>query len=216
MKEIGYEFRDRALLERALTTPACRMDRPGVEDNQRLEFLGDAVLGLLAADILYSKCPRSPEGEMTVRRSGMVSTAALCRAAERVGLPGKLRRNKGAEPLPEGAKTVADAVEAIAGAAWLDGGLDAARRVFDALGLAEEVSSGAVCNPKGELQMRSQALVPPVAPEYTLLSTSGKAHAPVFTVRVSVPGVGGAEASAHSRKEAEALAAAKLLSMNLV
>ena len=216
MKEIGYEFSNRSLLETALTTPSCRMERPDVPDNQRLEFLGDAVLGLLAADWLYSMHPGSDEGDLTVRRTHMVSSAALCRAAERIGLREKLLRNRGAAPLAGNSKTIADAVEAVMGAAWLDGGLAAAAKVFEALGLAGDEETSDISNPKGELQIRSQALTPPVAPQYELLSVSGRAHAPVFTVRVSVPGVGHAEASARSRREAEALAAARLLSMDLI
>jgi len=210
MSEIfGYAFRNPSLLEEALVTPSCKMQSPDVTDNQRLEFLGDAVLGLLAADRLYAELPNEQEGALTVQRTQMVSAAALCEAAARLDLVPLLKRNKGAEPLPSNSKTIADAVEAIIGAAWLDGGLAAAKQVFEALGLSSE---GAVCtNPKGELQIRAQAMKPPQHPAYELLSTAGKAHEPVFTVRVSVVGMGEATASAHSHKEAEARAAAALL-----
>lgn len=206
---LGYEFENPALLEEALVTPSCKMESPDVTDNQRLEFLGDAVLGLLAADRLYAELPDKQEGALTVRRTQMVSAAALCEAAARLELAPLLKRNKGAEPLPANSKTIADAVEAIIGAAWLDGGLAAAKQVFDALGLSP---GGAACaNPKGELQIRAQAMKPPQHPAYELLATAGKAHEPVFTVRVSVPNLGTATASAHSHKEAEARAAAALL-----
>ena len=214
MEIFGYEFRDDALLEEALTTPAYRMVAPGARDNQRLEFLGDAVLGLLAADRLYSECPDASEGELTVKRSGLVSAAALCAAAERLGLSSRLRRNKGAAPLAKGSKTCADAVEAVLGAAWLDGGLDAARRVFAALSLNEAPAPAWAGNPKGELQMRAQAMTPPRHPVYELVRTAGRAHEPVFTVKVSVDGMGEATAEAGSHKEAEALAAARLLSLD--
>ncbi|MBQ0033208.1 MAG: ribonuclease III, partial [bacterium] len=142
----------------------------------------------------------------------MVSAAALCEAAARQGLAAHLRRNAGAVELPRNAKTLADAIEAIIGAAYLDGGSAAAKQVFDALELtanAEEAEwSG---NPKGELQVRAQAMKPPRHPEYELLKTEGKAHEPVFTVRVAVDGMGSATASARSHKQAESLAAAKLL-----
>ena len=209
---IGYAFRNGALLAEALTAPSYRMDFPDARDNQRLEFLGDAVLGLMAAERLFREFPGESEGSLTVRRAHMVSAVALCEAAERIGLAPHLRRNRQAAPLPRGAKTLADAVEAVIGAAYVDGGLDAARRVFQSLGLesnAADVPWSA--NPKGELQIRAQAQKPPQHPKYELMKTEGTAHEPVFTVKVSVEGFGEAEASARSHKEAESLAAAKLL-----
>ena len=212
MEFLGYTFGNEALLDEALTTPAYRMDFPNAHDNQRLEFLGDAVLGLLAAERLYAEFPNEPEGPLTVRRTHMVSSAALCEAAGRLGLVASLRRNHGAAPLAPNAKTIADAVEAVIGAAYLDGGLPAAKVVFETLALSSEVQAAAWNgNPKGELQIRAQAMKPPRHPEYTLLATAGKAHEPVFTVRVAVDGLGEAEASARSHKEAEQKAAANLL-----
>ena len=212
MEIFGYEFQNDALLEEALTTPSYRMQHPDAKDNQRLEFLGDAVLGLMAAERLYAELPREHEGSLTIRRTHMVSAAALCAAAGRFGLAERLRRNKGAEPLPENAKTLADAIEAIIGAAYLDGGFAAAKTVFEALALTTNAESGEwSVNPKGDLQIKTQAMKPPRHPEYTLLSTAGKAHEPIFTVKVSVEGVGEAIAKAGNRKEAEQLAAADLL-----
>jgi len=210
---LGHSFRDEALLEEALTTPSCRMDRPGIADNQRLEFLGDAVLGALAAERLYAEFPEDPEGSLTVKRTHMVSTAALCAAADRFGLAAHLMRNRGAEPLPKDAKTLADAMEAIVGAAYLDGGLDAAREVFETFDLESGNGDGGRWggNPKGELQIRAQAMSPQRMPEYVVVDVGGKPHEPVFTVRVRVDGVGEAVASARSHKAAEAMAASKLL-----
>lgn len=209
---LGYEFRNPALLAEALTTPSFRMSEPTAHDNQRLEFLGDAVLGFLAADRLYAEFPDEAEGLLTVKRTHLVSSAALCAAAERLGLAAHLRRNRGAAELPRTSKTLADAIEAIIGAAWLDGGLAAAKAVFDALELEVNAEAGAWSgNPKGDLQIKTQAMTPPRQPEYTLVRVAGKSHAPVFTVRVSVADVGEATASASSRKEAESRAAAALL-----
>lgn len=208
----GYRFRNPALLEEALTTPSFRMSSPGARDNQRLEFLGDAVLDFLAADRLYAECPDGDEGALTVRRAHMVSSPALCAAAARHSLASRLRRNKGAEPLPESAKTCADAVEAVLGAVWLDGGLEAARGVFAALDLESKAECSSWSgNPKGDLQVRVQAMTPPRHPEYSLVSVAGKSHEPVFTVKVSVEDVGEAVASARTRQGAEAAAAAVLL-----
>lgn len=213
MAEIfGYEFANGALLEEALTTPSYRMDVPSATDNQRLEFLGDAVLGLLSAERLYAEFPQEQEGALTVRRTHLVSAAALCGAAVRLGLASRLRRNRGAVELPQNAKTLADAVEAVIGAAYLDGGFAAARQVFAALELDANAVDGEWCgNPKGELQVRAQAMRPPRHPRYELLKTEGRAHEPVFTVRVTVEGLGSATASARTHKQAEALAAAQLL-----
>ncbi len=210
----GYEFTDEALLEEALTTPSCKQTDRGVRDNQRLEFLGDAVLGLLAADRLFAALPREAEGSLTVRRTHMVSSTALCEAAARHGLAPLLRRNKGAEPLGSGSKTLADAVEAIIGAAYLDGGMAAAKAVFEALALTDRAKESEWSeNPKGELQVRAQAMTPPRHPEYRLVRTEGKAHDPLFTVEVSVDGLGTATGTARTRKEAESHAAASLISM---
>jgi len=212
MEIFGYEFANEALLKEALTTPAYKMDTPDAKDNQRLEFLGDAVLGLLAAERLHAEFDSADEGSLTVRRTHMVSSAALCAAAARFDLASRLLRNRHAAPLAATAKTLADAVEAVLGAAYLDGGLEAARRIFDALELSVHAEEGAWSeNPKGDLQVLAQAMNPPRHPHYELLQVVGKAHEPVFTVRVSVEGLGSVEASAHTRKEAEALAAAKLL-----
>ena len=212
MEIFGYSFKDEGLLTEALTTPSYRMTFPDATDNQRLEFLGDAVLGLLSAERVFAAFPKEAEGPLTVRRTHMVSSAALCEAANRAGLASSLRRNRGADDLPRNAKTLADAVEAIIGAAYLDGGLEAAAQVFEALDLSANAAEGEWNgNPKGELQVISQAMTPPRRPEYTLVKTAGTAHEPVFTVRVKVEGLGEAEATSGSHKKAESLAAANLL-----
>lgn len=212
MEFLGHDFADEGLLAEALTTPSCRMMSPDIRDNQRLEFLGDAVLGLLAAERLYAGFPRQQEGSLTVMRTHMVSTAALCAAADRQGLVPRLRIASHLSPLAKNAKTVADAVEAVIGAAYLDGGFPAARKVFERLGLTANAEEGEWNgNPKGELQVRAQAMRPPRHPEYTLVATAGKAHEPVFTVKVSIEGLGEATATARTHKAAEARAAARLL-----
>ena len=209
---LGHDFADEALLQEALTTPSCRMELPDISDNQRLEFLGDAVLGMMAAERLYGAFPKEQEGPLTVMRTHMVSTAALCEAADRQGIVPYLKRASHLPPIAKTAKTVADAVEAIIGAAYLDGGYPAAREVFETLELTANAREGEWNgNPKGELQVRAQAMRPPRHPEYTLVSTTGKAHEPIFTVRVFVEGLGEATASARNHKAAESAAAARLL-----
>ena len=212
MEIFGYRFNDPALLETALTTPARKMNNPSAKDNQRLEFLGDAVLGMLSAECVYHDFPNVKEGALTVMRTHMVSAAALCAAVGESGFAASLRQNRGAAPLPPNSKTIADALEAVIGAAYLDGGYEAAKKIFRTLELEANAGEGEwVANPKGELQVRSQSMNPPRRPEYTLVKTSGKAHKPLFTVRVAVEGFGEATAEAGNRKEAEALAAGILL-----
>lgn len=212
MELLGYCFKNVELAETALTTPACKIDRPDVVDNQRLEFLGDSILNFLAAERLYAAKPTEKEGSLTVRRTHMVSTAALCEAAVNNGLLPLLKRNRGAAELPRNSKTLADAVEAIVGAAYLDGGMEAANIIFETLGVSANAAKGEWSeNPKGELQELAQRMDPPRHPVYELVNVAGKAHEPIFTVRVSVEDVGEAVATAHNRKEAEAEAARRLL-----
>ena len=211
-RKVGYAFRDSSLLARALTTPACRMDHPEDGDNQRLEFLGDAVFGLLSADAVYAAFPDDAEGLLTVRRTHLVSGAALADAAERLGLRDFLKFNQGAQPPPPHAKVLADSLEALMGAVWLDGGLPAARAVFAVLDLPfKELFNEWDANPKGYLQVKAQAMHPPRRPVYEVMQVSGAAHAPVVTVRVSVHGLGEAEATAGSKSAAEVAAASALL-----
>lgn len=211
-RKIGYAFKDVSLLETALTTPACRMDHPEVEDNQRLEFLGDAVFGLLSADAVFAAYPWEQEGALTVRRTHLVSGAALTAAAERIGLGDSLRRNAGAAPLAPHAKALADALEAIMGAVWLDGGLEAARTVFGKLELPiDEKLNEWGANPKGHLQVLAQAMKPSRHPVYTVNEVKGPSHAPTVTVTVSVPGLGKATATSGSQRQAEIDAASALL-----
>ena len=211
-KRIGYRFRDASLLEAALTTPACRMDRPEVEDNQRLEFLGDAVFGLLSADAVYEAYPWEQEGKLTVRRTHLVSTTALIAAANRIGLGEFLKRNAGAQPLSPRAKVLADAMEAVMGAVWLDGGFSAAKSVFGRLNLPiDEKLNEWSDNPKGHLQVISQSMKPSRKPIYTVDSVKGPSHAPTVTVTVEVVGMGKATATADSFRKAEVAAAVALL-----
>ena len=211
-EKLGYTFRDKALLERALTTPACRMDHPELPDNQRLEFLGDAVFGLLSADAVFAAYPDEQEGPLTVRRTHLVSGAMLAKVAERIGLRDHLRRNKGASALPPLAKPLSDAMEAVMGAVWLDGGLPATRTVFDHLELPLNAPLNEWSqNPKGALQVKAQSMTPPRPPVYTIDAVKGPDHAPTVTVTVTVENWGSATATAGSKTAAEVAAAAKLL-----
>ena len=210
---IGYRFRNIELLALALTTPAFRMDHPRAQDNQRLEFLGDAVFGLCSAEALYRAHPDDSEGSLTVRRKKLASGAALAEAAERLGLRRLLRRNRGAAPLPDAAKPMADAMEAVLGAVWLDGGAEAARTVYARLwsDSDDDAFDEWSDNPKGKLQVRTQAMRPPRKPCYETVRVDGPAHAPHVVVRVVAEGVGEALGEGGSHHAAETAAAAALL-----
>ncbi len=209
-EKIGYTFKDPALLDRALSTPSVRMVDPTAKDNQRLEFLGDAVFGLLSAERVFTLNPDDQEGLLTVRRTHLVSGAALAAAAEKLGLRNLLKRNIGAHEIPPHAKLLADALEAVMGAVWLDGGLDVARGVFTRLELPfDEKFNEWDANPKGFLQTKAQALHQ--KPVYEVLEVKGTAHEPIVTTRVTVKGLGSAEATAISKTAAEVAAADALL-----
>lgn len=211
-KTLGYEFRDAELLRRALNAPACRMDHPELKDNQRLEFLGDAVFGLLTAEAVFAAYPEEQEGALTVRRTHLVSGAALAAVAERIGIRRFLRRNAGAAPIAPNSKVLADAMEAVMGAVWLDGGLDSARAVFRRLNLpVKDDLNRWKDNPKGHLQILSQRLKPSRYPVYTIDSVRGPSHAPTVTITVSVPGLEKATATAVTQRQAEIDAATALL-----
>lgn len=211
-QKIGYEFRDSALLALALSTPSVRQSSPDADDNQRLEFLGDAVFGLFVAEALYRAFPDEQEGPLTMRRAHLVSGKALAELAERIGLRRHLVRGEGLPELPPGAKPVADAMEALMGAVWLDGGDAAARKVFARLEMSVEgPCDERVENPRLVVQKIAQSRTPQVRPVYEILSMDGPAHEPVITARVTVKGIGSAEAKGRSKAAAEAAAAVALL-----
>lgn len=213
-RALGYRFRARELLVKALTNPSFRQSRPelrhGIDDNQRLEFLGDAVLGLLSADQLHKAHPEEPEGLLTARRSRLVNGSALAALARQIHLENFILLGAGESPDNENA--LADTLESIFGAAWLDGGLEAARTLYAQLGIGREIPEAAAVlalNPKGELQQRCQACGGG-NPVYKTLSAQGPDHAPIYEVRATALGQS-ATALGSTKKSAEAAAACALL-----
>lgn len=213
---IGYRFRDKALLEMAVTHPSYRFESEGVEyDNQRLEFLGDAVLDLLLAESLYDALPSEAEGALTSARSRLASGRALAKHARRVGLGTFLRMGRGEEASGgrSRASSLADALEALIGAAYLDKGLKGARKLFECVFAPDwSVLAGDRLsdNPKGKLQEYAQAKWKR-GPVYSVLKTEGPAHARVFSVAVRLPDGRKAQGTSGSKREAETLAAAAIL-----
>ena len=218
--KLGHGFRDAGLLELALTHASVgegavrdARGRPFM-DNQRLEFLGDRVLGLLVADRLVRDYPDADEGEMSSRLHGLVDKAACARAAEALGVGDAMRLSPG-EAKQGGRRregVLGDAMEAILAAVWLDGGIDAARNVFDRAWAAELAAppKRAVSNPKSALQEwalgQGRAL-----PTYRIVERTGSDHAPTFTVEASVEGYPPLTAQGRSRQDAEKSAAIGLL-----
>ena len=214
---IGHTFADRQLLEMALTCPSFRA-MPGNEeiaDNQRLEFLGDAVFGMLSAEYLFTRYPDEHEGAMTVRRSNMASGKALANMARSIGLGSylRMRTQDEAHGGRDNDRFLAEAMEALFGAVWRDGGLVAAQSFFERLvGLVpQEPQASWVANPKGSLQELAQKHAWPDSPTYTLIGCQGPDHAPEYTVRASVHGGHSAEGTGKTKRDAEAAAASALL-----
>lgn len=209
---LGYAFRDEGLLRLALTHRSLAHDQSGpTPDNQRLEFLGDAVLQLVLTRELYDKFPTLDEGPLTKARAQMVNRRTLTSQGRQLGLGEYLLLSRGeaATGGREKASALADAFEALVGAIYLDGGLDAARdflrRQFrDAFGGLPGIPS--LENPKGELQELLQAKSPE-APQYRLESASGPDHERVFESAVYHDGQELGRGHGRSKKEAESQAA---------
>ena len=214
MHRLGYTFRDPLLLTLALTHPSARNEHNLPDDNQRLEYLGDAALGLATAATLYRDHPGLGEGELTVRRSQVTSTTALATVARSIDLGPDLILGRGEEQSGGRDKpnNLADAVEAILGAAFLDGGLDAVCAIFDktiAPHLAPEPSAESA-NYKGILQEWAQRHGH-ACPVYHVIHAEGPAHQRSFTVTVSLDNGLTASGCGASKRTAEQQAARELL-----
>jgi ribonuclease III len=209
---LGYKFRDENLLRLALTHPSVAHES-GVasEHNQRLEFLGDAVLQLILTQRLYEKFPAFDEGVLTKTRARLVNRRTLAERARALDLGAHLILSRGEESSGGRgrASALADVFESLVGAIFLDGGLDAAR-AFILHGFAADFSpladSAGIENPKGELQEWLQSRSPS-APEYQTVSATGPDHDRVFECVVQHEGVELARGRGKSKKTAESEAA---------
>ena len=213
-RAIQYRFRDRGLLEHAMThTSRANEDvSGGVVDNESLEFLGDAVLGFVVADMLFREFPTFSEGDKSKTKASLVSTATLARQAEHLSLGEHLLLGRGEEKTGGRRKQalLADGYEALIAAIYLDGGIEQARkfiaREFGAL--VDEVRSHGVAGHdyKSALQELVQARDLPL-PDYRLIGTVGPDHRKQFHVEVVVRGESLAQAIGPSKKDAEQEAA---------
>ncbi|WP_305969185.1 MULTISPECIES: ribonuclease III [unclassified Mameliella] len=210
-ESLGHRFADPRLLRRAVTHAS--MSGPGREDNQRLEFLGDRVLGLVMAEALLERDRAATEGQMAPRFNALVRKETCADVARQVGIGNALKLGR-SEQLSGGRRKMAllgDAMEAVIAAVYLDAGFEAARalilRLWDKrIDAVEEDAKDA----KTALQEWAQARGHQ-PPKYVETARSGPDHAPVFTIEVRLPDGTSAEATAGSKRQAEQMAARTLL-----
>jgi ribonuclease-3 len=215
-RRIGYDFRDPGFLREALTHSSFANEKPGggAEHNERLEFLGDAVLGLAAAGYLCELFPDVREGELSRLRARLVNEKSLAEAARRLALGEHLLLGRGEERSGGRQKQsiLADAAEALVGAVFRDGGWSEAYRVVRSFFL--QTPEGGVLRAPPDAKTRLQELCQErfrEAPHYRLLSQSGPSHEPIFTVAVVRGDEALAEGTGKSKKEAEQAAAEEAL-----
>ncbi|MBQ8200248.1 MAG: ribonuclease III [Clostridia bacterium] len=203
MSSLGYQFKNPALLRRALTHPSM-----GADDNQRLEFLGDAVLQYIMSDILYATHPRDREGQLTHLRALLVCEAALSQVARSLHVGEALLMDRG-EELTGGRdkpSVLCDAMEAILAAVYLDGGLDAAREIVLRCWPKPEEVHRPMQDSKGALQEHLQKDGGD-APTYEIVSQNGPPHDRTFQAAVFRYGVELARGTGKTKKQAEQAAA---------
>ena len=213
---LGYSFQDRSLLEQALTHKSYGYElnpdlHLALRDNERLEFLGDAVLQLILSDLLVCSFPDYDEGNLTKTRAALVNEKSLSEMGLALGLPKLVRLGKG-EQLTGGrdkASIVSDAFEALMGALYLDGGFDNARSIIKKLfsPLMQNAESPLFHSDFKSLLQEFAQGSEGVIPVYRILKSVGPDHARVFQVEVSLSGRVLAVASGASKKRAEQNAA---------
>jgi ribonuclease III len=209
---LGHRFRDPALLQRALTHSSYANENEDVEDNERLEFLGDSILNFLVAEKLFAAFPFEEEGTLSKSRSTLVSEEHFAALARRLGLGSLLRLSPGEDRAGgrERDARLADAFEAVFAALSLDGGVEVARaaagRFFDADLAALDLGALPSHDPKTALQERAQAEGKPL-PAYRLVEESGPPHDPRFLYEVSYGEGISARGEGSSKKDAQRNAA---------
>ena len=213
---IDYEFNDKSLLRCSLTHRSYSAENNLLYDNQRLEFLGDAVLEIILSEYLFKRYPKAQEGNMTKMRSAMVQQDALAKLARKIDLGNFFIIGKG-EMETGGSdrdSSLADLFESLTGAFYLDAGLQRVEQFIIPLieiVFPEPIELLTTLNPKGDLQEYAQRKWN-CPPEYSIIKTSGPDHNPHYTVNVfiAVPNIS-AIGEAGSRKQAESEAARQLL-----
>ena len=218
-RRLCYGFTDPSLLERALTHRSHRHEAGTADppiDYERLEFLGDALLGLFVSERLMTLDPSADEGTLTRRKQAVVSQTTLAAASRRLGLGDALLLGRGEDATGGRTKPslLADVFESVLAAVYLDGGLRVAR-AFARRHLGEELAAAAASSgPVGDDKTRLQEMVQArwrLTPRYRMVAVSGPAHARVFTAEVLVGGRVAGEGQGTSRKDAERSAAGEAL-----
>jgi ribonuclease-3 len=217
-ERLGHGFRDLSLLDRALThTSHAHEAGDDGAHNEPLEYLGDAVIGLVVAEMLHRRDPEGAEGKKSKARAHLVAARSLARRADTLGLPGLLRLGRGEEKTGGRQKQAlwADAYEAVVAALYLDGGLDAAARLVHrdfADSLSGAHVAGAAVDAKSVLQEVLQARGEAV-PEYVVVAEEGPDHRKQFRVRCLVGGAVAGEGVGFSKKAAQQEAARRALQL---
>ena len=209
-EKLGYTFQNPALLENALTHSSCANESRGkLQSNERLEFLGDSILGMVVADHLYRNHPDLPEGELTRTRAALVCEESLVEVAAELNLGEYLRLGKGEES--GGGRhrpsIQADAVEAVLAAVYLDGGIGSARKIIQRYILCREIEG---LNSSRDYKTALQELVQRESGQvlgYQLIGSEGPDHAKIFSVEVDLNGQPIGQGKGRSKKEAEQMAA---------
>lgn len=214
--KIGYSFKDGALLRTALTHSSYANERHGgdCQSYERLEFLGDSILGLITAEFLYAHEPRLPEGRMTKLRAELVCESSLYRVALKLELGKHMRLGRGEEHTGgrQRPSILADMVEAIIAAMYLDSGMEQSRRFVLEMILKDAPIDESHTN--ADYKTRLQELVQRKSDQhisYTMTGESGPDHNKFFSFSVSINGVPAGEGSGRTKKEAEQMAAMKAL-----
>ena len=208
--KLGYTFRDISLLENALTHSSCANESRGrLQSNERLEFLGDSILGMVVAEHLFRNHPDLPEGELTRTRAALVCEDSLVEVAQALGLGDYLKLGKGEEA--GGGRTRpsirADAVEAVLAAVYLDGGIGSTRKIIQEYILSKEIAGWKASRDyKTSLQELVQRESGQVL-KYRLTGESGPDHNKRFFVEVELNGIAVGSGEGRSKKEAEQMAA---------
>ncbi len=214
-KHLGYIFKNKKLLYEALTHRSFSHENPDKADtcNERLEFLGDSVLGFVIVEYLFLSKSKFSESVMAKTKSYLVKESVLSEISSSISLGKYLKLGKGEEATGGRTKSslLADAIEAVLGAVYLDGGYKKAKELI--LTLFKEkidtiLSSGEFYDFKTELQEKTQLLFSTI-PEYKVIKQEGKEHKKIFTVEVYVAGEMFGTGCGKSKKEAETLAAKK-------
>ncbi len=216
--KLGYTFRDASWCETALTHKSWMNESqdPQRTDNERLEFLGDAVLALVTSDLLMRRFPEQPEGDLSKARAAIVNEAGLALVADRLSLGQWIFLGRGEEQAGGRQKRslLANAFEALIGAVYRDGGFAAAFEVTERLfsPIIAEVPSVASKDFKSRLQELAQARLQ-MAPSYTVLSEQGPDHAKTFEVAICIGEKEYGRAFGRSKKEAQQNAAERALAL---